>query len=675
MLVITGTIFFNWETHWTSFLILLAVSGLMGFFLLGREQRSSPGPLFKHSISLYEDLFTHSSEAICVLDDQGNVKTFNIGFRDLVGLPGPEIIGRDFLEFIHPGDHEDVLYSESPDSSTHTRQLQLRMFGKNGRFRTVRVNERTLLQNDRVTGYQIIARDITEQRRAEAVLRESEKKYRSLYDNMSEGVTLHQMIYDDSGNAVDYIFLEVNPAFESISGIARRQLTGQKASRIFDESPPPYLSVFAHVATDGNPISFDGHYSSWNKVFTISAYSPSPGRVAAVFEDVTDRRMLEDQLRQAQKMDAVGQLAGGIAHDFNNLLQAIIGYTQLGIGSLSPGEKSYSDFEQVQKAAVKASALTRQLLLFSRRQVLEPAQLVLNTIIKDLSKMLRRIIGAHIKLNLRLLPELKPIYADPTTIDQLLMNLCINARDAMPDGGEITIKTENLLLSQSLRAGSPWLTRGDYVLLTVSDTGTGMTPEIVEHIFEPFFTTKEIGKGTGLGLSTVYGIIKQHNGLIRCQSEPGKGTRFKIFLPVSHRETGGQGETGEPRTNHNGNETILLAEDDVRNRELAARVLRERGYTVLEAADGLEALEIFGKHSDTIDLAVMDLVMPRLGGREAHDRINAIKPGIPFIFISGYHPGELSHTFTLDEGMTLIQKPYETDVFLKKIRKILDSKI
>ncbi len=508
----------------------------------------------KRSMSLYEDLFTNASDAIYILDSGRRVQTFNPGFENLVGLNRRKITGRNILDFIHPGDHPVVLDHGRVDGENDPRQIQLRFIGKNKELRTALVNERTLFHDDEITGYQLIARDITERQKAEEMLRESEEKYRLV-----------------------------------------------------------------------------------------------------------------------QKMEAIGQLAGGIAHDFNNLLQVILGYTHLGLKGISPGERSYKDFEQVKKAAERAAALTRQLLLFGRRHALELANLSINTAVTDLSKILLRTIGEHIELSLQLSPDLDNIHADPTTIDQILLNLCINARDAMPNGGELSIETGNVTLTENFCAQNPWAKPGDYVLLTVSDTGTGMGPETLEHIFEPFFTTKEVGKGTGLGLSTTYGIVRQHSGHILCESQPGKGTRFKIYLPVSDREPDSEVEEDEQVRAIGGKETILVVEDDEQNRDFVTLILRNRGYTVLVAVDGEDALKIFEEHPGSIDLCVTDVVMPKLGGRELHDRVIGKDPTARFLFVSGYHPEELSKIFTLEKGMPLIQKPYKPQLLLKKVREILDK--
>ena len=388
-----------------------------------------------------------------------------------------------------------------------------------------------------------------------------------------------------------------------------------------------------------------------------------------------EHEKLEAQLRQAQKMEAVGQLAGGIAHDFNNLLQAILGYTAFAKAGLAHGEKRYADLEQVTKAAERAATLTRQLLAFSRRQLLQPVDLDLNELIADYVKMLNRVIGEHIELTVRTGSNLPSVRADPSAIEQVLMNLCLNARDAMPGGGQLIIETQSAVLDDGFAAKYPGAKPGNYVLLLVADTGSGMSDVVLEHIFEPFFTTKEVGEGSGLGLSMAYGIIQQHGGIIHCDSQLGGGAKFSIYLP----SLGVRSDDAEPRDESSvegGTETILLAEDEDVVRELATRVLEEHGYRVMHAADGEEAIRLFEANSEAIDLAVLDVVMPSMGGEEAYEHIRRVRPEVPVIFSSGYNvpPSESLQARESGELVPeLIEKPYVPNVLLRRVRDVLDS--
>jgi PAS domain S-box-containing protein len=382
----------------------------------------------------------------------------------------------------------------------------------------------------------------------------------------------------------------------------------------------------------------------------------------------------EEELRQSQKIEAVGRLAGGIAHDFNNLLTVINGYSQLLLGRLGPDAPDRAEIEEISTAGGRAAALTRQLLAFSRKQVLQPRVLELNAVVTNMERMLRPMIGEDIELYTVLQPQLGRVLADPGQIEQVLMNLAVNARDAMPQGGRLTIETSNVELNETYARRLLTMTPGPHVLLAVSDTGCGMDKETQEHIFEPFFTTKEQGKGTGLGLSTVYGIVKQSGGSIWVYSEPGRGTTFKIYLPRVEEPT----ESVEPDTARarlpNGTETILLVEDEAGVRSLARASLQVYGYRVLEAANGDEAIRIFDRRQDAIHLLVTDMVMPGMDGRALSERLSARLPGLKVLYLSGYAEGAIVHNGVLNAGMAFLQKPFTPLSLARKVRAVLDGK-
>jgi PAS domain S-box-containing protein len=388
--------------------------------------------------------------------------------------------------------------------------------------------------------------------------------------------------------------------------------------------------------------------------------------------DITEHKQLEEQLNHAQKMEAIGQLAGGVAHDFNNLLHAILGYTDLILEDLDEGSRHRAEIAQVRTAAERASTLTRQLLAFSRRQVIQPAVVNLNEVIAGLMKMLGRLIGEHIQLDIVQGNDLQLVRADPGQIEQVLMNLCINARDAMPDGGQLRIETQNVEISPEFQQKHAWPKEGRFVLIRVADTGRGMDRETLGRIFEPFFTTKDVGEGTGLGLSTVYGIVQQHGGFIRVNSEAGKGSTFDVYLPTTDHIPHADADEAE-HMQPGGNETILIAEDEELVRELAARVLAKAGYAILQARNGQEALQILEEHGDRIDLAFLDVVMPGLSGRDVQNRIKSKLPRLRFLFTSGYSSAGIHTNFVLDEGTHFIQKPYYLESLLKKVREALEA--
>jgi len=384
-----------------------------------------------------------------------------------------------------------------------------------------------------------------------------------------------------------------------------------------------------------------------------------------------DLKQRDDQLRQSQKMEAVGTLAGGVAHEFNNLLQAMQAYTRFAMEGLAAEDPRYLDLQQALTASDRAAALTRQLLGFGRRQALELTNIDPNQLITDLVKLVRPLIGASISVDVSLAEQVGTIHADPGHFQQLMMNLCINARDAMPNGGMLLIKTEDLRLSQRYCEVHPDVEPGRYVAITVTDSGTGMPPEVVEHIFEPFFTTKGVGHGTGLGLAMVYGVVQQHNGVIRVYSEVGIGTTFKIYLPTVESDSATQQEdsTNVPQ---GGIETILVAEDEPLVRDLYVRILGKAGYTLLTARDGQEAWEIFQAHINEIDLLVLDVVMPRQSGRELHRQIQTLKPDIPVIFCSGYDSETAHVRFADASDHPFLQKPFDPDALLAAVRRVLD---
>jgi PAS domain S-box-containing protein len=398
-------------------------------------------------------------------------------------------------------------------------------------------------------------------------------------------------------------------------------------------------------------------------------------RIGAVLalHDLSAERRLADQLRQSQKMEAVGRLAGGVAHDFNNLLTAIIGYGQLIRSRLDPGAPALRDAEEILRAAERAAVLTRQLLAFSRQQVLQPRALDLNTIVTDMGGLLKRLIRDDVDMQSAPAAGLGRVMADPGQIEQVLMNLVVNARDAMPKGGKLTIETANVELDQAYAASRMDVKPGPYVLLAVTDTGTGMSPEIAARVFEPFFTTKEVGKGTGLGLSTVHGIVKQSGGHIEVYTEPGQGTTFKIYLP---REKGAVAVAeSRPRETRGdrGGETILLVENEEMVRRVMVESLRLRGYTVIEAENGAAAITICERASQPLDLLITDVVMPLMSGPELVQRLSTLRPELPVLFISGFADRALIHQGLRGAGTAFLQKPFSPDVLARSVREMLDD--
>ena len=426
----------------------------------------------------------------------------------------------------------------------------------------------------------------------------------------------------------------------------------------------------------------DGSYR-WMSVTAINLLNPPTiAGVVAQHHDITELRHTadalrnsEDQLRQSQKMDAVGRLAGGIAHDFNNLLSVILSYAELAAEDLPPDDPIRADLDEIKKAGGRAAELTRQMLTFSRQQVLDPRVLEPNQLITNLQKMLTRVIGEDIELKVLLKPKLDRISADAGQIEQVLMNLVVNARDAMPTGGKLTIETSNVKLDEAYAQEHLGVTAGPHVMIAVSDTGCGMDKATQARIFEPFFSTKEVGNGTGLGLSTVFGIIKQSGGSIWVYSEPGNGTTFKVFLPSAEGTAVLPVAAPLDAAGLGGTETILLVEDEDQVRAVASGILKRRGYHVIEAGSSGEALLLSEKHPANIDLLLTDVVMPTMSGRELADRIRLMRPRIRLLYMSGYTDNVMVHHGVLNSGAAFLQKPFTPESLARNVRQVLDAPV
>jgi signal transduction histidine kinase len=426
-----------------------------------------------------------------------------------------------------------------------------------------------------------------------------------------------------------------------------------------------------------------GKIVGWFDLYSFPFIDTVTGKMRGVIEyarDITERKRteeeklsLQEQLRQSQKMEAIGQLAGGVAHDFNNLLTVIKGYTQLSLLDLKENNPLRGNLQEIEKATQQATDLTRQLLTFSRRQVLDFKVLDLNTLLKGLEKMLRRIIGEDIELVTHLEENLGRVKIDPSQIEQVIFNLAVNARDAMPSGGKLTVETANVELDEGYAYTHVGVTPGRYVGLSVSDTGVGMSQEEKEKAFEPFFTTKGKGKGAGLGLSIVYGIVKQSNGNIWVYSEPGRGTTFKINLPRTEEELDTFRKRAETDFFPGGSETVLLVEDDELVRDLANRLLKQLGYKVLVAVNGEDALHVAREHDgEKIHLLLADIVMPQMGGKELAIKLKILRPDVKVLYTSGYADNAIAHHGFLDPAIHFLQKPFSLKTLSQKVREVLD---
>jgi len=498
------------------------------------------------------------------------------------------------------------------------------------------------------------------QRRLE---RTAEERYRLLFERNP----LPMWVYDRDTLA----FLDVNEAAVHHYGHTRAEFLRMNAEDI-EEGPARHEGAGRHHKKDGTVIDVEV------VLYALQFEGKRAGLVVA--QDVTERnraaeqlRRTEEQLFRAQKMEAIGRLAGGIAHDFNNLLTAITGHTELLLEALQPGDPLREDAEETRKAADRAAALTRQLLAFSRQQRLAPRVLDPNELVANMDKMLRRLIGEDVELRTLLAPQLGAVKADPGQLEQVIMNLAVNARDAMPGGGKLTIETANAELDASYARAHESVRPGPYIMLALTDTGSGMTEEVKARMFEPFFTTKEAGKGTGLGLATVYGIVKQSSGYIWVYSEVGKGTTFKVYLPrvAEPAETlAAAPRAPKPR---GGTETVLLVEDEELVRALARRTLARAGYQVLEASNGGEALLALERHQGPVHLMVTDVVMPGLNGRELAARLKPLRPEMKVLYVSGYTDRAIAHQGVLEPGVAFLEKPFAPDGLARKVREVLDG--
>ncbi len=625
-----------------------------------------------------------TSDFVGISDLSSRVLYLNRAGRRMTGIGDDEEISSTFVRNYHPQWAAQIILDEGIPTAIRdgTWSGETAIQSRDGSERPVSQLILAHKAPDGGTGFlSTIARDITERKRAEEALRLSEKKYRDIFEFAPIG------IFQSTPTGR---FIAVNAALTRILGYnSPRELMqintadiyfdrGQRAAIIdeYDEVGHALDLELLWKKKDGSPV--------WVQLnaFAVKDESGKTTRYESFVRDITERKhaqealqRTEEQLRQSQKMEAVGRLAGGVAHDFNNLLTAIIGCAELIWVQINSNDPLRPTVEEIVKAGERAAALTSQLLAFSRKQMLQPKVLDLNSVVTNLEKMLWRLIGEDIELVTVLAPDLGRVKADPGQIEQVILNLIVNSRDAMPDGGKVILETANVNLGDAL--GHPDTRPGPYVMMAVSDTGLGMDDETRLRIFEPFFTTKETGQGTGLGLSTVYGIIKQSGGDISVYSEAGAGTAFKIYLPRVEEAAGTERRSGERISKFasmpKGSETVLVVEDDQTVRKLACQALRLSGYHVLEAANAGEALLICERHDGVIHLMLADVIMPQMSGRELAVRLNPVRPEMKTLFMSGYTDNAVFLQGGLEEGVAFIQKPFTPNSLSRKVRDVLDG--
>ena len=520
--------------------------------------------------------------------------------------------------------------------------------------------------------------DITELKQKEELLLDRERRYRDLFNHANEGLLIMTM---------DGQITEVNLAFAEMHGYTVDELknTNVKELDVFQEKAFEVRADFVRRMEAGEVVRFEvehyhknGHIFPLNVTTSIIILDNQP-LFLSFHQDITERKRIEKEhdeiaarLRQSQKLEALGQLTGGVAHDFNNYLQVINGYTDLVASQIDTHDPIQDHVTQIAKAGERAATLVSQLLLLSRQQITQATALDLNAVVEDLLNMLRQLIGDHIILQWQPAAKLSMFQADRGMVEQVLMNLCINARDAMPKGGTVTIETRDAVIDESFGTAFPDASPGRYACLEVSDTGHGMDAQTLDHIFDPFFTTKAVGRGTGLGLSTVYGVIKQHGGVISVDSEQDRGTVFNLYWPVLDVEVELVEDVAEVEANR-GTETLLYAEDDDPVRELTRTILEDAGYTVVSVNNGEEAVAEFSVRGKEFDMAILDVVMPRMGGREAYEQLRALRPRFKALFASGYSRSEIHGDHVLDDGLSYIRKPFSRDSLLRAVREKLDE--
>jgi two-component system cell cycle sensor histidine kinase/response regulator CckA len=624
---------------------------------------------------LFHLISDNAADMIAIVDMEGKRLYNSLSYHRVLGYSSEELQASSSFEQIHPDDRERVKAAALDARRTGIgKTLEYRLRHKDGTWLWLESTSSVICNTENEPEKLVIVnRDITERKRAEEALRQSEAGFRSVVEDAPYG------IYRASSTGQ---FLQVNPALEKMLGyeLPNELLKSELVTAIFLHAGEYERLTELLIRTneikdvetewkrrDGTPITVRCSGRRINDENGMPAY------FEVFAEDVTEKRVLEKQLRMAQKMEAIGRLSGGIAHDFNNLLGVIIGYSHVLKKELGGNSALCEHAVEIEKAGQRAASLTKQLLAFSRQQVLTPAVLNLNTLVSDMEGMLPRLLGEDIEVSLALDSELGSVKADQSQLEQVIMNLAVNARDVMPQGGKLKIQTANVELDQAYARDHPGSKAGNYVLLAVTDTGTGMNTETLAHIFEPFYTTKERGKGTGLGLATVYGIVKQSNGYIFVDSAPGKGATFQIYLPQHVGKPAAEEGKVDSGEKLRGSESILLVEDSEPLRKLAQTFLESAGFRVQSAEHGEDALQVASRHGKTFDLLLTDVVMPGMNGRVLAEHLLPRQPGMKVLYMSGYTDSFIAGHGVLEPGTHLLHKPFTDEVLIRKVREVLDG--
>jgi two-component system, cell cycle sensor histidine kinase and response regulator CckA len=642
----------------------------------GALERVHAEEALRESQRRFRDLFENSPDAIFVEDMNGTVLDVNLAACILHGLTRDQLIGKNvFDDLVPPARREEARRDFEKMAGGKWSQVEGERLTVEGRATPVEVRASRIEYGGQPVML-LHVRDITERREAEAALQSSEMLFRSVWQNSVTGLRLA----NEDGTIV-----AVNDAFCRLVGMDAQALEGQPFTVIYAASEDREKTIEQHRESFLNPVPrrrrerqyvlHNGNTVTLEIIDSFIKLHERPLLMLSLFRDVSTQRQLEEQLRQSQKMEAIGQLAGGVAHDFNNILTVIQGHAAL-LMAADLSETAGKSAQQIVQAADRAAGLTRQLLTFSRRQLIQPKRLDMNKVVSDMTNMLGRLLGEDVALQLNYCQPPPMVEADASMLEQVLLNLAVNARDAMPKGGQLAVRIAIVDVDETYSNGQSEAHAGRFVCLDVTDTGIGIVPENLHRIFEPFFTTKEIGKGTGLGLATVYGIVKQHQGWVEVDSQLDKGTTFRIYIPYAGS---GADMKGKPTTQvgiRGGNETILLVEDEPPLCELVSRVLGKYGYKVLPAGNGVEAIEIWRDHKDEIALLLTDLVMPNnMNGRELAEKLCSERPDLKVIFSSGYSADIVGKDFKLDPELNFLQKPYHPQILALTVRRCLDGKL
>ncbi|HEV2398809.1 MAG TPA: PAS domain S-box protein [Candidatus Sulfotelmatobacter sp.] len=626
-------------------------------------------------------ILTSARDGIIVYDRHLRYRVWNPFMEELSGVPARAVIGKkppDVFPFLREwgvyANLEKALEGETVAAHDYpcAPPISTRAGWLSGSYYPLRD------ASSQIAGVIEIIRDITDRKKAEEELRESKARLAEIAD-FAQTVIASSPIGIATYDGVSGQCVSANEAVAKIIGCTTEAILKQNFKELASWKVSPLLNDAQVALLNGDTLRNQAHIltsfgkDSWLEYVFVPFTVKLRPHLLLMMSDITEQKQLEEQFRQAQKMEAVGRFAGGMAHDFNNMLGVIIGYSQLLQDKLGPEDSGGKQLAEIKKAADRATALTRQLLAFSRKQVLYPAVLDPNAVVQDLEKMLGRMIGEDIELVIRLGAGVGSILADPSQLEQVLMNLAVNARDAMPKGGHFIIETANVDIDEMSALGHQPMVTGPCVMLAVSDNGCGMDAHTQEHIFEPFFTTKDPGKGTGLGLSMVYGVVKQSGGYIWVYSELGRGTTFKIYLPRVNQAAAVDAPREAPPADTLASGTILLVEDEEPMRRLASSLLAQAGYTVIEAECGVDGLALAHRHSGAIDLLLTDVVMPRMSGKEMADRLLTLRPGMNVLYMSGYTDDLPAKHGILGPGMRLLQKPFTRESLVGTVREILSQ--